>query len=193
MVLYLFIIQKYNQPQYPGSFAAYCAARTAYCGYCGLRTCGTTLCYRLFRPEVMSDKRQVVLFACVHNASRSQMSVAWFNALCSSPSVSGASAGTEPADRVHQVVLEAMQEVGIDLASAKPQKLTRELASSASLLVTMGCGEACPYVPGLEQEDWPTPDPKGQTIEEVRAIRDSLKQKVADLIQRRHWSKPTEA
>lgn len=133
------------------------------------------------------DNEQLVLFACVHNAGRSHMSAAWFNKLCSSTTVSGASAGTEPADHVHPVVLEAMQEVDIDLTAAKPQKLTKELASSACLLVTLGCGEACPFVPGLEREDWPTPDPKEQTIEDVRIIRDSLKQKVADLIQRRHW------
>lgn len=130
---------------------------------------------------------KVVLFACVHNAGRSQMSAAWFNALCSSPSVSGSSAGTEPAESVHPVVIEAMQEVGIDLSSAKPQKLTKELAEHACLLVTMGCGEACPYVSGLEKEDWPTPDPKGQSIEDVRQIRDSLKQRVSDLVHRRKW------
>ena len=131
----------------------------------------------------------LVLFACVHNAGRSQMSAAWFNALANPDIARAASAGTEPTDRVHPVVLLAMQEVGVDLSSAKPQKLTKELARKASLLVTMGCGEACPYIPGLDKEDWPTPDPKGQTLEDVRKIRDNLKQQVSDLIQRRSWSK----
>lgn len=135
------------------------------------------------------DNMSLVLFACVHNAGRSQMSAAWFNALASPDTARAASAGTEPADMVHPVVLLAMREVGIDLSSAKPQKLTKELAEKASLLVTMGCGEACPYVPGLDKEDWPTPDPKGQTLEDVRMIRDGLKQRVSDLIQRRSWSK----
>ena len=130
---------------------------------------------------------KVVLFACVHNAGRSRMSAAWFNALCSSPSVTGSSAGTEPAESVHPVVMEAMREVGIDLSSAKPQNFTKELAEHACLLVTMGYGEACPYVPGLEKEDWPTQDPKGQRIEDVRQIRDSLKQRVSDLVHRRKW------
>ena len=115
------------------------------------------------------------------------MSAARFNALCNSPSVTGSSAGTEPAESVHPVVMEAMREAGIDLSSAKPQKVTKELAEHACLLVTMGYGEACPYVPGLAKEDWPTQDPKGQRIEDVRQIRDSLKQRVSDLVHRRKW------
>ena len=105
---------------------------------------------------------QLVVFACVHNAGRSQISAAWFNALCSSPSVTATSAGTEPAESVHPVVLEAMQEVGIDLSSAKPQKLTKELAERACLLVTMGCGEACPYVPVWRRRTGQLQIPKGK-------------------------------
>lgn len=113
-----------------------------------------------------------VLFACVHNAGRSQMAAAFFNALAN-PSVAEAiSAGTEPAGSVHPEVLEVMREVVIDLSRARPRKLTPELAQGASLLVTMGCGEACPYVPGLQREDWDLPDPKGKPLERVRAIRE---------------------
>src|SRR3954468_24987195 len=108
---------------------------------------------------------KTVIFACVHNAGRSQMSAALFNAKADPKDARAISAGTQPADRVHPVVVEAMNELGIDLSSAKPVKLTAELAKDAALLVTMGCGEECPFVPGLEVLDWPLPDPKGQAIE----------------------------
>lgn len=124
---------------------------------------------------------KTVLFACIHNAGRSQMAAAWFTALSDPSKARGVSAGTEPGPRVHPQVLEAMKEVGIDLSAAKPQKLTAELAKGSSLLVTMGCGEACPAVPGLVREDWPLEDPKGKPIERVREIRDDIRARVARL------------
>jgi len=123
-----------------------------------------------------------VIFACVHNAGRSQMAAAFFNQLADPTKTQAVSAGTEPGVRVHPEVLSVMQEVGIDLSSAKPQKLTQELADDAALLVTMGCGDKCPYVPGLRRDDWPLRDPKGLPIEEVRAIRDEVKERVQNLI-----------
>jgi arsenate reductase (thioredoxin) len=94
------------------------------------------------------------------------------------------SAGTHPAEHVHPVVVDAMREVGIDLSSAKPQKLTEELAKQAEMLITMGCGEECPYIPGLRREDWPLPDPKGQGIESVREIREEIRKRVLDLLEK---------
>ncbi len=91
------------------------------------------------------------------------------------------SAGTQPADQVHPVVADAMREIGIDLAGAQPQKLTDDLAAQASLLVTMGCGESCPYVPGLRMDDWKLDDPKGQPMERVREIRDDIQRRIAAL------------
>jgi protein-tyrosine-phosphatase len=123
-----------------------------------------------------------VIFACIHNAGRSQMAAAFFNSLCDAGKMLAVSAGTEPASVVHPVVLEAMKEVGIDLSHAKPRKLDEELCRDATVLFTMGCKENCPYVPGLEIRDWPFPDPKGQGIEEVRKTRDAIKQKVLTLI-----------
>ena len=125
------------------------------------------------------------IFACVHNAGRSQMSAALFNRMADAGEAHAISAGTEPADHVHPVVIEAMQELGIDLSHATPQKLTAELATGAEVLVTMGCGDNCPYVPGLKREDWPLEDPKGQGIDQVRATRDLIGRRVADLISRR--------
>jgi protein-tyrosine-phosphatase len=124
-----------------------------------------------------------VIFACVHNAGRSQMAAAFFNTLADPTKATGISAGTEPGLRIHPEVLSAMQEVGIDLSTAKPQKLTQELANDATLLVTMGCGDKCPYVPGLRRDDWPLRDPKGLPVEEVRAIRDDIKDRVQSLIE----------
>lgn len=128
------------------------------------------------------NKMRKVIFACIHNAGRSQMSAAYFNQLADSRLARAVSAGTQPADRVHPMVIDVMREVGIDLADAKPQKLTEELAEDAELLITMGCGDECPYVPGLRRLDWPLPDPKGRTLEEVRAIRDEVRRRVLDLI-----------
>jgi arsenate reductase len=122
------------------------------------------------------------IFACVHNAGRSQMSAAIFNQLVDPKMAHAISAGTHPAERVHPVVVDAMREVGIDLSNAKPQKLTMELAENAEMLITMGCGDECPYVPGLIRDDWPLPDPKGQGIESVRQTRDEIKRRVLQLL-----------
>jgi arsenate reductase len=126
---------------------------------------------------------KTVLFACIHNAGRSQMAAAWFNALADRTRAAAISAGTEPGTRVHPEVLLAMREVGIELEGIAPQKLTDELASGASILVTMGCGETCPYVPGLRRLDWPLEDPKGKSVERVREIRDDVKARVLDLLE----------
>jgi protein-tyrosine-phosphatase/N-acetylglutamate synthase-like GNAT family acetyltransferase len=128
-----------------------------------------------------------VIFACVHNAGRSQMAAAWFNQLSDPAKACAVSAGTEPASHVHPEVLQAMREVGIDLSGATPQKLTDEIAERAQVLITMGCGEACPVVPGLRRMDWPLEDPKGKPVERVRAIRDEVKGLVAALIAAEGW------
>jgi len=124
-----------------------------------------------------------VIFACVHNAGRSQMAGSFFNELVDRSKAEAISAGTEPGDRIHPEVLTVMQEVGIDLRNAKPQRLTQEVANEAQLLVTMGCGDKCPYVPGLRRDDWPLRDPKGLPAEDVRSIRDEVKARVLMLIE----------
>jgi arsenate reductase len=118
-----------------------------------------------------------IVFACVHNAGRSQMAAAFFNA-ANPRDARAVSAGTQPGDRVHPEVIQVMREVGIDLASATPQRLTPELASGAAWLITMGCGDACPFVPGTQVEDWPFADPKGQSLDAVRTIRDQVRARV---------------
>jgi arsenate reductase (thioredoxin) len=123
-----------------------------------------------------------VIFACIHNAGRSQMAAAFFNQLADRQKAEAVSAGTEPGLRVHPEVLAVMQEVGIDLSEAKPQKLTEELAREAQLLITMGCEDKCPYVPGLRRDDWPLPDPKGRPLDEVRAVRDEIRRRVSALL-----------
>ena len=130
-----------------------------------------------------------VIFACVHNAGRSQIAAALFNLLADPTKAIAFSAGTRPGERVHPEVVTAMQEVGIDLSRATPRLLTRELAEGACLLVTMGCGDDCPYVPGLELDDWPLPDPKGQSLERVCEIRDNVRRHVEALISARRWGR----
>ena len=130
-----------------------------------------------------------VLFACVHNAGRSQMAEAFFNALADPARARAVSAGTEPAAGVHSEVAEAMREVGIDLSGARPRRLTESVARTASLLVTMGCGEACPVVPGLCREDWSLEDPKGKGPECVRRIRDAVRARVLELIRQNGWAR----
>jgi protein-tyrosine-phosphatase len=110
------------------------------------------------------------------------MAAAFFNQLADRTKAEAVSAGTDPGVRVHPEVLTIMQEVGIDLSNAKPQKLTQELANDASLLITMGCGDNCPYVPGLRRDDWPLKDPKGLPVEEVRVIRDDIRGRVQALL-----------
>jgi arsenate reductase len=115
------------------------------------------------------------------------MAAGFFNALADPLRATATSAGTRPGDRVHPHVVEAMREAGIDLTDKRPQALTQELVRGASLLITMGCGDDCPYVPGLERDDWPLPDPKGLPLEDVRRIRDEIRQRVSGLLDARGW------
>jgi arsenate reductase len=130
-----------------------------------------------------------VIFACVHNAGRSQMAAAFFNALAAPEKARATSAGTRPAERVHPEVVAVMAEVGIDLSGERPQRLTAKLAQGGGLLVTMGCGDECPVVPGARRDDWPLEDPRGQPIERVRAIRDEIKRRVERLVVSEGWSR----
>lgn len=158
---------------------------------------GATILFRWLLPQELALKAPRVLaphpterrdsdvktyiFACIHNAGRSQIASALFN-LYAGNGCRAISAGTMPADRVHPEVLEAMREIGIDLSGAKPQKLTDELARQADVLVTMGCGEVCPFAPGLRIIDWSIADPKGQPLGTVRQIRDQIHEQVKGLI-----------
>ena len=126
---------------------------------------------------------KTVLFACVHNAGRSQMAAALFNQLADSSKARAISAGTVPGPRVHPEVIAVMREAGIDLTDASTRKLTSEVAQEAQVLVTMGCGDECPYVPGAKRHDWPLEDPKGKPIEKVREIRDQIRDRVQQLIE----------
>jgi arsenate reductase len=128
-----------------------------------------------------------VIFACVHNAGRSQMAAAFFSELADPAQAIAVSAGTQPGDHVHPEVIEAMREVGVDLSAAHPQRLTETLVQGASLLITMGCGDECPYVPGLARDDWPLSDPKNRPLAEVRQIRDEVRHRVEMLIQSHGW------
>lgn len=132
----------------------------------------------------LRPRLQTVVFACVHNAGRSQMAAAFFNQLAGTEKAGAVSAGTAPSDRVHPEVVAAMREVGLDLSSAVPQKLTPEVTEGAAWLVTMGCGESCPMVPGARREEWPIEDPKGQPTERVRQIRDDIRRRVHQFIVR---------
>lgn len=116
------------------------------------------------------------------------MAAAWFNRLADPARARAISAGTEPAAQVHPEVVEAMREEGIDLSRARPQRLTPELAAQAYLLVTMGCGEACPAVPGILRADWPLSDPKGKGIDQVRSIRDEIRRRVEKLVDDEGWA-----
>ena len=130
-----------------------------------------------------------VIFACVHSAGRSQMAAAFFNAVADGSRARAFSAGTHPIDRVHPEVVAVMEEVGIDLSKARPQRLTVELARGASLLVTMGCGDECPVVPGARLDDWPLPDPKGKSMDEVRRIREEIRRRVEGLLEAEDWKR----
>jgi arsenate reductase (thioredoxin) len=132
-----------------------------------------------------------VLFACVHNAGRSQMAAAWFNLLSDPTKARAISAGTDPGPRVHPEVVVAMNEVGVDLAGAPTSTLTMELAQRAQMLITMGCGDQCPVVPGLKRDDWPLEDPKDKPLARVREIRDEIRQRVETLLEREGWRKAT--
>ena len=132
-----------------------------------------------------------VIFACVHNAGRSQMAAAFLSELADPSRVEAVSAGTQPGDRVHPEVIAVMREAGIDVSRSRPQRLTEELARGASLLVTMGCGEECPYVPGVLTDDWSLRDPKDRPVAEVREIRDEIRDRVSALVDTRGWRRPT--
>ena len=133
---------------------------------------------------------KTVLFACVHNAGRSQMATAWFNLLTDPAKARAISAGTDPGPRVHPEVLAAMSEVGVDLSAATTSKLTPELAQRAQQLITMGCGDQCPVIPGLKRDDWPLEDPKGKPMARVREIRDDIRNRVVALLRQNGWEKP---
>jgi arsenate reductase len=128
-----------------------------------------------------------ILFACVANAGRSQIAAAFFNRLTDPKKARAMSAGTRPGTAVHPEVVTAMREVGVDLAQAAPQLLTAQLASTAQFLITMGCGDECPYVPGLERDDWPIDDPKGQPAEVVQRIRDDIHRRVRRFVKAHAW------
>ncbi|CAM3435509.1 arsenate reductase ArsC [Corallococcus sp. ZKHCc1 1396] len=130
-----------------------------------------------------------VIFACVHNAGRSQMAAAFFNLLADPTRARALSAGTQPGARVHPEVLTVMAEAGVDLSSAHPQRLTEELAQGAQWLITLGCGDACPFVPGLKRGDWPLEDPKGKPLERVREIRDEVRERVRALLEQEGWAR----
>ncbi|HWB70004.1 MAG TPA: arsenate reductase ArsC [Solirubrobacterales bacterium] len=122
------------------------------------------------------------LFVCLHNAGRSQMSQALFERAAEGRH-EARSAGTTPGDRVHPEVVEAMGELGIDVAGRKPKLLTREDAEWADVVVTMGCGDKCPYIPGKRYVDWDLPDPKGRPLEEVRRTREEIGRRIATLLE----------
>jgi len=128
-----------------------------------------------------------VVFACVHGAGRSQMAAAFFNALADPELARAFAAGIQPAERVPQKVVEVMNESGIDLAHIRPRLLTAELLEGAAVVVTMGCGEECPAVPGARREDWPLVDPSGPTLLNLRPLRDEIRRRVSELIQRAGW------
>ena len=123
-----------------------------------------------------------VLFACVANAGRSQMAAAFFNQIADPTKARAISAGTRPGTAVHPEVVAVMREAGIDLSGVQPRLLTPELASSAQFLITMGCGDECPYVPGVTRDDWSLDDPAGQPIQRVREIRDEIEGRVKTLL-----------
>ncbi len=128
-----------------------------------------------------------VLFVCLHNAGRSQMSQALLERAADGRHIA-LSAGTTPAERVHPEVVEVMRELAIDLSERRPRLLTRELAAQADVVVTMGCGDACPYIPGKRYLDWDLPDPKGRPIPEVRATRDEIDRRVRALVRELDWT-----
>jgi arsenate reductase (thioredoxin) len=130
---------------------------------------------------VDDDDRPTVLFLCVHNAGRSQMAAGFLRAIAGER-VRVLAAGSEPAERLNPAAVAAMDEVGIDIAAAQPQRWTDEMLSATDVVVTMGCGDACPYVPGTRYVDWALDDPAGRPLEEVRPIRDDIERRVRGLM-----------
>lgn len=129
----------------------------------------------------MTADLPAVVFLCVHNAGRSQMALGWFEHLAEGRATAW-SGGSEPADRVNPVAVEAMAEVGIDIAQRQPRRWTDDGLRAADVVVTMGCGDACPFFPGVRYEDWPLDDPAGQGIDAVRPIRDEIERRVRVLL-----------
>ena len=132
------------------------------------------------RPE--PARRPNVLFLCVHNAGRSQMALGWFTHLAGGRAAAW-SGGSEPAAQLNPVVVAAMSEVGIDISGEQPQRWTDQHIEAADVVVSMGCGDACPYFPGKRYEDWPLPDPAGQDLDIVRNIRDEIRDRVEALLE----------
>jgi arsenate reductase len=130
-----------------------------------------------------------VVFGCVANAGRSQIASAFFNKLADPKRAYAVSAGTKPAVAVHPEVIVVMREAGLDLSKAKPQYLSSDFCKGAHILITMGCGDECPLIPGVERDEWPLDDPKDQPMEQVRRIRDEIKDCVTALIQERKWGR----
>jgi len=129
----------------------------------------------------MSSPKPTVLFVCVHNAGRSQMAAGFMNSL-GAGRVEVLSAGSAPKDSINPIAVEAMQEVGIDISNNVPKVLTPEAVQESDAVITMGCGDACPFYPGKRYEDWVLDDPAGQGIESVRIIRDDIKKRVEQLL-----------
>lgn len=132
---------------------------------------------------------KTVIFACVQNAGRSQMAAAFFNKMANPELARAVSAGTRPAARVHPEVVEVMREVDCDLSESKPRLLTPDLARDAEWLITLGCEEECPVLPGVRRDDWPLPDPAGQATSRVREVRDEIRERVWKLIAQQGWWK----
>jgi arsenate reductase (thioredoxin) len=132
---------------------------------------------------VNADPRPGVLFLCVHNAGRSQMAAGWLRQLAGDDARVW-SAGSEPAEHVNPAAVAAMAEVGIDIGGQQPQRWTDDLLAQTDVVVTMGCGDACPVVPGVRYEDWPLDDPAGLGVDAVRPIRDEIERRVRDLLTR---------
>lgn len=129
----------------------------------------------------MTDQKPSVLFVCVHNAGRSQMAAGWIRELAGDR-VEVRSAGSMPANQINPVAVEAMREVGIDITAEQPKVLTTEAVQGSDVVITMGCGDACPFFPGKRYEDWKLDDPAGQGIESVRPIRDEIKRRIEALL-----------
>ncbi|MFF4775789.1 arsenate reductase ArsC [Microtetraspora fusca] len=129
----------------------------------------------------MPDRKPSVLFVCVHNAGRSQMAAGWLAHLAGDR-VEVRSAGSAPADRINPVAVEAMREVGIDITGGQPKILTPEAVDASDVVITMGCGDTCPFFPGTRYEDWKLDNPAGQGIEAVRPIRDEIRRRIEKLL-----------
>jgi arsenate reductase len=129
----------------------------------------------------MTAERPQVLFVCVHNAGRSQMAAAFLSRI-GAGQIDVRSAGSTPAEEIHPVVVQAMEEVGIDLSSEHPKRIDDDVVRASDVVITMGCGDACPIYPGKHYEDWQVEDPSGRSLEEVRGIRDDVERRVSELM-----------